>query len=119
MYSGDGYDQFGWAVFMAGGSLANIPIVEAKGFLQAASGMWTVPTSDKEVYLLSGKNGMIFYKEKSSSRPMVLDAYIGNAKAHWIDARDGKMIKEEMVKSGEKLNLNTPNDGAVVIWIEK
>lgn len=32
IYSGDGYDQFGWAVFIAGGSMANIPNVSPAFF---------------------------------------------------------------------------------------
>ncbi|TDX01381.1 DUF6298 domain-containing protein [Dinghuibacter silviterrae] len=37
MYSAEGCDTFGWAVFMAGGSLANIPVVADPQFLRAAA----------------------------------------------------------------------------------
>ena len=39
MYSENGWDRFGWAIFMAGGSMANIPPIENEKFLIDAATM--------------------------------------------------------------------------------
>ncbi len=119
MYSGEGFDDFGWAVFMAGGSLPHIPVIKEPGFLKAASAMQTVSSSVKKQWILIGKNGMIVYSDNSSSLPVDLSAFSGSLKLHWIDVRNGTTIKEETVNSGSKINLNSPGGGAVVLWIEK
>jgi uncharacterized protein DUF6298 len=62
IYSAEG-EEFGWAVFMGGGSLANIPPVTEPGFLDAASKMMPVdlPGKPQGQLALGGKNGYIIY----------------------------------------------------------
>ena len=67
IYSADG-EGFGWAVFMGGGSLANIPAIAETGFLAAASEMAPVdlPGKPDGQYALGGKKGYIVYSETGS-----------------------------------------------------
>ena len=61
MYSGDSYPEFGWAVFMAGGSLAVLPKDIDKELLKAAVGMKPVVSSSKNEYVLSdGKSSIVY-----------------------------------------------------------
>jgi hypothetical protein len=119
MYSGDAYDQFGWAVFMAGGSLANIPVIADKNFLTAASVMLPMASGNNNQWMLSGKNGMIIYAANGSNISADLSAFAGSLKTHWINVKDGSTIKDEMVNGGGKTNLNPPAGGATIAWIEQ
>ena len=119
MYSADGYDDFGWAIFMAGGSLPHIPMIAEANFLKAASAMQPVAATAKNTWMLSGKNGMIIYANNGSTVPVNLSAFAGTVKLHWIDARSGEIVKEETVNGGGQTNLNAPNGNALVAWIEQ
>ena len=64
VYSGDGYPEFGMAVFMAGGSLPVLSIKIDKDLLRLASTMKPVnPTNKKEYVLSNGKNSIIYNVE--------------------------------------------------------
>jgi hypothetical protein len=88
IYSGDGADQFGWAAFMGGGSMANIPHMDA-AFLASASIM-----------------------KPNEKLP-------GSFKSLWINPRDGRELKSEMVEGGNMVSLNNPGSGAAVLWLHK
>jgi hypothetical protein len=105
LYSADGYDNFGWAVFTAGGSLANIPVIEAAGFLEAAATMQ--PTDS--FTLSNKKNEYIIY---CTADDIHIDPK-GSYKACWIDAKNGHIVKTE------KNKLNRPVAGAIVLWLTR
>ncbi len=64
VYSGDGYPEFGMAVFMAGGSLPVLPGNIDAAILQAAVGMKPVASSNANEYILSdGKSSIIYNTE--------------------------------------------------------
>ncbi|MBS1605927.1 MAG: pectate lyase [Bacteroidetes bacterium] len=93
MYSAEGCDNFGWAVFMGGGSLANIPVEDGK-FLTAAAGMAPVdlPGSPKGVWALGDKKGdFIVYVAAGVEEPKL----------------EGTVQRID------------PGNGAKVLWIEK
>jgi hypothetical protein len=84
MYSAEGGDNFGWAVFMGGGSLANISVTDA-AFLTAAARMAPVdlPGSAKGVYALGdGKGDYIVYTAEGAEEPK-----LEGSRVHRIDAR--------------------------------
>ena len=62
LYSAEGCDEYGWAVFIGGGSLANIPETEP-GFLGAAAKMLPtdLPGKPEGQWALADKNGYIIY----------------------------------------------------------
>jgi hypothetical protein len=116
MYSGDSYDQFGWAAFMGGGSMAVLPKVD-DAFLDAASKMLPVEVS-KNILMLSNKDGYIVYTS-ANSVPLDLSKASGIFKATWISTRDGKEIKTESVDGGKGIQLTNPQSGSVVVWLHK
>jgi Family of unknown function (DUF6298) len=64
MYSGDSYEQFGLAVFMAGGSLPVLSTEVNKDLLRAAVGMKPVVSANKNEYILSdGKSSIVYNSE--------------------------------------------------------
>jgi len=93
IYTAEGCDNFGWAVFMGGGSLANIPVNDSK-FLTAAARMMPVelPGGPKGVYALGDNKGSyIVYVAAGSEEP----------------------------KLGGTVQRIDPGNGAKVLWIEK
>jgi hypothetical protein len=114
IYSGDNYDQFGWAALMAGGSLATLPVLD-KRFLTDASSMKTVSSKTKRQWMLKGEKGCIVYAEGSS--PIQLDLDNGTYNARYINPRNGEFIGEEIeLTGGKKLELKSPQ-ATVVLWV--
>lgn len=121
MYSEDGWDRFGWAIFMAGGSLANIPVIEDKKFLSDAVKMIpvTLPELSNSQYALanSGK-GYIIYCNSGDNIKLDLSKNNGNFILRWINPENGRFIrKEEKIKGGKMVELKNPEGGSVVGWI--
>jgi hypothetical protein len=116
MYSGDGYDQFGWAAFMAGGSMPVLPKVEEQ-FLDAASKMLPVESTAKTM-MLAGKDGYIVYASGNATS-IDLSKSTGTYKAIWINTKDGKEIKSETIDGGKNVQLSNPQNGAAVVWLHK
>jgi hypothetical protein len=111
-YSAEG-ENFGWAVFMAGGSLANLPAIsdppksDAK-FLVAATQMF--PSAD---FTLSGPNGYILYATGNTS----IDLAPGTYRVHRLSP-DGRQENEiGKIKGGQKADLQT--QGTTIFWLEK
>ena len=80
IYSEGNYTNFGWAVFMAGGSMAPIPATLPRDFLSAAAKMnpeeWK--GSGKNVYALEENGeGMILYSRSNKNIETDLSEFIG------------------------------------------
>jgi hypothetical protein len=120
MYSGDSYDDLGWAVFMAGGSLANIPVLADAGFVTAAAAMKPLDGAFKEQYTLANTgNGYIIYGNGNNLQLDLTNAP-GTFRVKWFDAANGQVIgKEEKVKGGKVVALKSVKEGNVVAWVRK
>ncbi len=112
MYSGDSYDQFGWAAFMAGGSLAVLPVLPQQ-FLADASSMKPVASKTKKQWILTNGKGYIIYSE--TSEPIKLNLSNEVYKVNRIDPKTGKLLssEEEILGTQEFSISQTP----VVFWI--
>src|SRR5690606_13720151 len=63
IYHGDNYPSMAWVVFMAGGSLANLPKVGNGDFYKSASAM--TPSQIDGKWVLKGEDGAIIYSNDS------------------------------------------------------
>lgn len=118
MYSGDNYDSFGWAAFMAGGSLSQLPAALTADFLQAASRMVPVEKTAEGRYDLQGKNGMIVYAASAKDLQLDLRSYKGSCRLTWIDPKNGQVQrKSNIVKAGAILQVDKPTAGELVLWV--
>ncbi len=97
LYSAEGCDSFGWAVFIAGGSLANIPAMDPR-LLNAATAMLPVdlPGQPQGQWALGGKDGYIVYA--NAGHPNV-----------------------DLASVGKKFHVHRfpVEGGAIVYWLEK
>jgi len=121
MYNADSYDTYGWAVFMGGGSLAVVPKVDNPKFAKAAAAMqpFPLPENQKGQYALANYMvGYIVYN--NSNQPIHFNAskLSGELTIHWIDPKNGKIIKEgETMMGGQDVELKAPQGGAIIMWL--
>lgn len=120
MYSGDSFDSMGWAVFMAGGSLANIPSTVNADFLAAASVMNPLPVDNTGEFVLASKGkGYIVYSSSAGPAKINLSGDNGTFRLRWIDARNGKLLMgDEKVSGGTVIEKNKPQAGAIM-WLTR
>jgi len=112
IYSADGCDSYGWAVFMAGGSLANVPAVSG-GFFTAAAKMKPVGQ-----WMLGGKEGMIKYCEKAGDVQVDLAGLEGSWRVNRVDPVSGAISKgAEKMHGGKIVTLSTT--APVILWITR
>jgi hypothetical protein len=124
LYSGDSYDRFGWAEFMAGGSLAVIPKVNNEAFYAKAMQMLPVDLAGDQAksWTLGNKNGeLILYTNAPSNVVSVdLSNTTGSFIVRWIDPQTGSILKQqENIKSGKVIEVQKPKSGELVMWVEK
>ncbi|WP_223816193.1 DUF6298 domain-containing protein [Adhaeribacter rhizoryzae] len=122
MYSASNYDHEGWAAFLAGGSLAEIPVVAHPGFLTAAAQMQPLdlPNHPAGQYALGNKNGeYIIYQEKAGNIPVDLKTAGGKFRVRWFDPATGQLQKEETSSNGKLAETKKLPSGPVVVWISR
>jgi hypothetical protein len=119
LFSADGYDHFGWAVFMAGGSLPVLPSGTDSGFLTAASSMKSIalPGAPKDQFALGSAKGYVVYN--SYDNAIRLDLPTGGYKAQWIDAQTGKIAIGEQIKGGNGVEIKSPKAGTAILWLSR
>ena len=114
VYSGDNYDQFGWAVFMATGSMAVLPKLPGQ-FLADASSMKPASQNSQTYWTLSNGKGYIVYLASGSAK---LDLPNGSYICCWIDPKTGKQISsEEEVKGGKIQKFSFSQQAPAVLWV--
>jgi hypothetical protein len=108
IYSAEG-ENLGWAVFLAGGSLANIPVISDPRFLTAAASM--TPTTAN--YMLAGPRGYILYATGNTTLGLAPGTY----RVHRIhpDGQEEKNI--DKITGGRTASLET--QGTTIFWLEK
>lgn len=119
LFSADGYDRFGWAVFIAGGSLPVLPAGTDKQFLTAASSMKPVemPGAPKDQWALSSAKGYIVYNSIDKAVRLDLPANT-SYKARWIDPQTGQILPgDQQVKGVNGAEIKNPNAGTAILWL--
>lgn len=113
MYSGDSYDEFGWAVFMATGSMAVLPVLPQE-FLNDASSMKIVESNSNKQWMLTNGKDYIVYS--TSNDPIKLNLASGTFKINWIDPKTGKLSAGKEINGGTQ-EISPAQSSPVVLWI--
>ncbi len=124
IYSASDNASYAWAIFMAGGSLAAIPKVNDRRFLEDAAAMNPVirqPDNRKPYILASKEKGIIVYLDEMKKTNIDLSGFSGIYKLYWINTENGEIFlpKANKIKGGIKLNLEPPDNKHLVAWIRK
>ncbi|AYQ34565.1 pectate lyase [Runella sp. SP2] len=120
MYSGDGYDAFGWAILLAGGSMASIPTVADRQFLKDLSTMKPLASSPPQQWVSGNANvGFVIYTE-SAEASLDLTQVPHSYTLRFISPKTGEMTTSgEEVKGGTVVTVKNPTGIASVIWLKK
>ena len=116
-YSADSYPEFGWAVFMAGGSLPVLPASTDTAFLQAAANMHPLKSGDS--YALGNSNSLIIYAGNASGIQADLSNIKGVLTCRFINTRDGRLAAASAVVEGGKTTSIEMPAGTSIVWIGK
>jgi hypothetical protein len=123
IFSFDKNDEFGWAVFMAGGSLANIPEIADPDFLRNAAYMRPIalPANHENQYAIGNEHaGYILYND--SRTPMTFDLAIMNGKKEvvCIDPESGELTENKKVtEKDHAVIIPGSQNGPVIVWIKR
>lgn len=119
MYSGDGQEAFGWAVVLAGGSMASIPSVADGQFLKDLPTMKPLVSSPQQWVLGNANVGFVIYTE-SSEASLDLTQVPHSYTVRFIAPKTGEMTTSaEQVKGGTVVTVKNPTGTASVIWLQK
>ncbi|TGE24213.1 pectate lyase [Hymenobacter aquaticus] len=122
LYSADGADAFGWAVLLAGGSMASVPRVADAGFARAVAAMTPVELPGKPAgqwALSDHTTGFVLYRESGAPVQLDLSALKGTFVVRRINPKTGQLTDtRETVKAGTTLTLPAAA-GAEVVWLLK
>ncbi len=120
IYSEGNYTGFGWAVFMAGGSMPVLPQNTNKEFLKAAAEMLPFKSDEKELFGLRNRNtGMILYTKAKESVEVNLSDLKGNVEVHFLKPSSGEMLQKKIeLTGGKKTKIDLPSDNDWITWIK-
>jgi len=105
---------------MAGGSLADIPVIKAPGFLKSAAAM-KPEVHDPGIYILSHEmNSCIVYCNSKENAPGVYLVGAKNFIATWIDPVTGNTLKDNIRIKGQKSTIiPKPTANDAVLWVRE
>jgi hypothetical protein len=122
LFSADGFDHFGWAVFIAGGSLPVLPAATDKQFLTEAAAMKPVdlPAAKKDQLAIGNAKGFIVYNNTSDAIRLDLAANT-NYKVQWLDPKTGRVLSDgqQQLKGGNGVEVKSPTSGAAILWLTR
>lgn len=122
LYSADGYDHFGWAVFIAGGSLPALPANTNKQFLTDASAMRsvTLPGSPQNQWALgNAAKGYIVYNASGSDIHLNL-ASGASYRVQWINPETGEAAPgETRIKGSGNTEIKAQSTGISILWLTR
>lgn len=120
VYYADTYPQQAWASFMAGGSLACLPVIHHDDFLRQASSMSVLSdlNTDNQYVLGNPDEGYIIYTENGSIELNI------NTKSKFdlflINPKTGEVIKsKQKIKRDNQIRIVSPDKQTCVAWIVK
>ncbi|MCX2484386.1 DUF6298 domain-containing protein [Pedobacter sp. MR2016-24] len=121
IYSGDNFDSFGWAIFMAGGSLSNI-----EGFSPAILSLAATMTPFLPEGKAAGQYGLsaegkayILYNASAEEIKLDLSAKPGKYHLTVLDPKNGKVLRQEKMTVKGTVAMQKTGSGDEVILIQK
>ncbi|WP_240768515.1 DUF6298 domain-containing protein [Olivibacter sp. XZL3] len=118
IYSANGAESNGWAVFMGGGSLASIPSALPSGFLSAASQMKPQASGKEGLYILRGELAeQIIYVDGLNELEVDLSSAKGRYIVLYLDPDTGKVRGEQRIQGGKKQQIQIGNTNQSIVWL--
>jgi len=121
IYSGDNYENFGWAILMAGGSLSNAGHID-KVTLNLISATKPFLPAGKNVKQYGLENaGKTYVLYNASTEPLTLDLSKATGKfgVKILNPKSGKVLKEEKINGNVVARFNKTGSSEELIIINK
>lgn len=119
-YAGDSYDSMGWAVFLAGGSMPNLPAISDPRFLTDAALMKAIDLPEHlagQWVMGNPAVGYVLYQESPASTKLDLTNATGSFTIMTINSKTGEVSKPiQTVKAGGVVALKELSG---VIWAKR
>jgi hypothetical protein len=122
MYSENQSPSFAWGVFMAGGSLAPLPEIEAQGFLKSAATMVPVTSAGNKNWVIKNSNDeqIIYCHGNTANVKVDLTGQNGIYEIDFIDPQSGKVLtRSKTIKAGSIESIKIPDEQTTVLWLHK
>lgn len=121
IYSGDSADSFGWAVFMAGGSLPDIQGVSSSVVsLAATMKPFTLAGKPAGQYALAAEGqAYILYNGSAEAMTLDLSQFSGKFSQRVINVKNGTVLKEEKISAKGIVKIAKIGSGDEMILIQK
>ncbi|RQO68457.1 pectate lyase [Pedobacter sp. KBW01] len=121
IYSGDSYDNFGWAILMAGGSLSNVDHID-KATLNLIAGtkaFLPVGKNTKQYGLENAGKTYVLYNATTEAISVDLTKTSGKFSLKVLNPKTGKVLKEEKINGNTVAKISKTGAGDEVIIINK
>ncbi|MDQ5929152.1 MAG: hypothetical protein QG594_930 [Bacteroidota bacterium] len=122
LYTTDGAPKFGWAVLMAGGSLANIPKIQLPAFYSSISEMKFKKenTYTDNLWKLENKGkAFLFYAKKPEDITLDLSNEKGDFDVYAINATSGIATKNTTIRGGKTIVIPALDVKEKVLFVVK
>ncbi len=123
IYSYRNYESYGWAVFMAGGSLASIPEISNPQFLKDAISMKPmdlVRSFEGQLLLGNPDKGYIIYNASGKPVHLNLKKTSGRFFVYTLNPVNGTVSKKtKTIRGGNVVTLGSTGEGKEVIWLSR
>ncbi|HTM97496.1 MAG TPA: DUF6298 domain-containing protein, partial [Pedobacter sp.] len=119
IYSADNFDNFGWAILMAGGSLSNVAGIDAKTLSIAATMKpFLINAAKTKQYGLADKGkAYMLYNASADAIELDLKNVPGTFNLKVLNPVNGSVLREEKINAGAivKINKTAANDEVIII----
>lgn len=120
IYSANGAESNGWAIFIGGGSLAEIPATLPANFLTAARNMKPQSGDKNGIYMLQGAvNEQIIYVDGPREIEVNLTDREGNYIVSYINTITGEVTEERKVEGGKKQIIQLQDTNPSIVWLRR
>ena len=120
MYNENKSPNFGWAIFMASGSLAPIPKIQVEGFLESATSMKVNEELSKQLWTLGNQDGDFIVNTRENEINLKSFGLSGIYRVTVINPNNGSVISvDEKFDTTSKELMKTGSKDDAVIWLVK
>jgi hypothetical protein len=122
LYSGNGAQEHGWAVLMAGGSIADIPVISDSTFKKKLPSMYlTKVIQPGQTYQLADPgNALLVYHRGIQPVHIDLPEFKSSVQVRRINGKTGLVEKKARVfKAQSGIHVDSASDEEVILWIIK
>ncbi len=119
IYTGDNYNNFGWAILMAGGSLSNVSPLNFSSAVATMKPLALGGIKTKQYGLANEGKDYLLYNASADAISLDLSKATGTFSIKVLNPRNGAVLKEEKINAGSTIKFSKISGNDEVIIIHK